>query len=291
MSDGYIKLHRKIKEWQWYNDLNTRVLFLHILLSAEWKTIKKGKIELKAGQLDTSLPKLSEETGLSVQQIRTALANMISTGEITSSQQGKTRVITVNNWDEYQIDNRIDNREITGLQQDEQQDDNRMITGSEGAIYHIPLEEKEEEKKLNINNHNKYIYSASFELFWSEYPNKKGKDRAYKCYQARLKDGFTEDQLLTACKNYAAYCKQKGTEQQYIKHPSTFLSSNKDFVDYLEMPEEVAPVKPQPKPVQTETEKYGIPIATYNKIHDYPERTYDWAALEREFLGKGVDNG
>ena len=77
------------------------------------------------------------------------------------------------------------------------------------------------------------IYSVHFEDFWKEYPRKKEKAKAYKCYQARLKDGFSEAELLSAARAYAKECKEKHTEEKYIKHCATFLSSSTPFMDYL----------------------------------------------------------
>ena len=76
-------------------------------------------------------------------------------------------------------------------------------------------------------------YICAFDEFWKAYPRRKDKARAYKCYLARLNDGYTEEQLLTACKNYAAECKRNKTEERYIKHGATFLSVNEPFLDYL----------------------------------------------------------
>lgn len=76
-------------------------------------------------------------------------------------------------------------------------------------------------------------YSVHFEAFWKAYPRKKEKSKAYKCYQARLKDGFSEDELLNAAKNYAEECEREHREERYIKLGATFLSSNTPFVDYL----------------------------------------------------------
>lgn len=92
------------------------------------------------------------------------------------------------------------------------------------------LEEKRREEN-SIDKNNKYI--CAFDEFWRNYPRKKDKARAYKCYCARLKDGYTEDQLLTACINYAAECEHNKTEERYIKHGATFLSVNEPFLDYL----------------------------------------------------------
>lgn len=77
-------------------------------------------------------------------------------------------------------------------------------------------------------------YSVCFESFWKEYPRKKEKAKAYKAYNARIKDGFSEAELMTATKRYADECKQKGIEERYIKLGATFLSANTPFIDYLE---------------------------------------------------------
>ena len=82
-------------------------------------------------------------------------------------------------------------------------------------------------------------YSVHFEEFWGNYPRKKEKSRAYKCYMARLNDGYSEEELLTACKNYARECEKEKTEQRYIKHGSTFLSDSMPFLDYLKMEREL----------------------------------------------------
>lgn len=90
----------------------------------------------------------------------------------------------------------------------------------------------------NIDNKDKY--NARFEEFWKNYPRKKEKARAYKCYQARLNDGYSEEELLTACKNYAYECEKEKTEQRYVKHGSTFLSDSMPFLDYLNMERELS---------------------------------------------------
>lgn len=98
-------------------------------------------------------------------------------------------------------------------------------TNSKVNVSHTDKESDKEKEK------DKYI--SSFSEFWKVYPRKQDKGQAYKCYQARLNDGYTEDQLLTACKNYADECQKNGTEQRFIKHGSTFLSVNEPFLDYL----------------------------------------------------------
>ncbi len=77
-------------------------------------------------------------------------------------------------------------------------------------------------------------YSMHFEKFWSVYPRKKEKSKAYKAYCTRLKDGFSEDELLQAAQGYAAECKNEKREEKYIKLCATFLSASTPFTDYLD---------------------------------------------------------
>lgn len=117
MSEAFIKLYKKMLDWEWYDDVNTCRVFIHCLLKANWKSGSWHGISYDPGQFITSLPSLAAETHLSIQQVRTALSHLKSTGEITDYQQANCRVITVNNWNEYQGDNRQSNRRSTGNQQ------------------------------------------------------------------------------------------------------------------------------------------------------------------------------
>ena len=76
-------------------------------------------------------------------------------------------------------------------------------------------------------------YAEGFLRFWEAYPRKLGKGDAYKKYQARRKDGFSDEELIQSAKNYAAECRSRRTEKEYIKHPKTFLSDSLPFTDYL----------------------------------------------------------
>jgi len=76
-------------------------------------------------------------------------------------------------------------------------------------------------------------YAEGFLRFWEEYPRKLEKGDAYKKYQARRKDGFSDEELIQSAKNYAAECRSRRTEKEYIKHPKTFLSDSLPFTDYL----------------------------------------------------------
>lgn len=93
--------------------------------------------------------------------------------------------------------------------------------------------DKDSKKHMCALPTSKNDYPSQFEVFWKTYPRKQEKAKAYKCYKARLNDGFTEEELLTACKAYASDCEKKHTEPQYIKMCATFIGPNTPFVDYL----------------------------------------------------------
>lgn len=91
-----------------------------------------------------------------------------------------------------------------------------------------PPKEDEEKKKATRS-----VYTNDFEKFYEVYPRKAEKARAASAYNARIKQGWSPEQLLIAAENYAATCKRNRTEQMYIKHAATFLSANTPFADYI----------------------------------------------------------
>ena len=99
---GYIKLFRKILGWEWYKDANTARLFFHLLLTVNIKDDRWMGHDILKGSRVVSIAKLSEELGLTNRQIRTSLAHLLATNEVTKSQCGKSTAISIVRWDEYQ---------------------------------------------------------------------------------------------------------------------------------------------------------------------------------------------
>lgn len=146
----WIKLHTKLLNWEWYSDINTTRLFIHCLLKANYKDKMWHGIKIERSSFVTSLQNLSEETGLTVQQTRTALDKLISTGNITNKSYTKYRVISIVNYDMYQENNRQDNKQITDKQQTEQQQ-------------HQNIEYTEYIKKEKINKKEKKFIKPTLE--------------------------------------------------------------------------------------------------------------------------------
>ena len=141
---GWVKIHRQILEWEWYDDINTCRLFFHLLIKANHKERNyKGKI-VSVGETLTGLDKLSTETKLSVQQIRTSLNKLKSTNEITINSTSQGTVIKVVNYEKYQV--------ATSEVTDEQQTNNKRVTTN-----------KNDKKE---NNENKVVINVQAFVEW-----------------------------------------------------------------------------------------------------------------------------
>ena len=135
MDGNYIKIDRKILDWEWYKNINTCRLFFHMLLIANWKEAKFEGTTVPRGSFIRSIRKLSEETGLTEKEIRTAIKHLESTGEVASKGHNKYTVFTINNYDKYQI-------------KGEQRANKRQTNGEQRAT----IEERKKERKEEYNN-------------------------------------------------------------------------------------------------------------------------------------------
>lgn len=60
---GHIKIDRRILEWEWYSDINTCRVFIHLLLKANWKDGRFQGTEVPRGSLVTSYSSLEFTEG------------------------------------------------------------------------------------------------------------------------------------------------------------------------------------------------------------------------------------
>lgn len=185
-TNGFIKLHRSITQWEWYKDQNVKDVFLHLLLMANHEDTKWQGIVIKRGQRITSLNHIATEVGsLSVQQVRTALNKLKSTHEITSETTNEYTIITITSYDTYQANNTQNNKRITN----EQQTNNKRITTNKN--------EKNEKNEKNIYITPQDISDIANQLSVPEADVKRcygeltdycmAKGRTYKDYKAALR--------------------------------------------------------------------------------------------------------
>jgi len=123
--DGWIGIHRKIAEWEWYSDSNTSRVFFDLLFSVNHTDTKYKGHEIKKGQTITGYPSMAKRLGISVQNARTAINHLKSTGEITVKVTSKFSIVTLLNYTKYEIKkkevnnqtNRQTNSHLTVIQQ------------------------------------------------------------------------------------------------------------------------------------------------------------------------------
>lgn len=142
VTEGWIKLHRKFLDWEWIQDSNMVSLFVHLLLHANHEKKRWMGIEINPGQMVTGRDRLSEDTGISIQSIRTCLNKLKSTNEITIKVTNKYSLITLTKWDTYQGKLDKDNQQIN-------QQTNQQLTINQPTTNH-KQEYKEVKKEKNI---------------------------------------------------------------------------------------------------------------------------------------------
>ena len=100
-------------EWEWYTDINTTRLFIHMLLKANWKDGNFKGTTVPRGSFVSSIGKLAGETGLTEREIRTAISHLKKTGEVTSKTTNKYTVFTVVKYDLYQTSDKQNDSQET----------------------------------------------------------------------------------------------------------------------------------------------------------------------------------
>lgn len=108
--EGWIKVHRKLLEWEWFGDSNVVHIFLYLLLTANQDDKRWQGIEISRGQLITSINTIAKVTNLSLQQVRTALNKLEKSGEINKESNRLYTLLTVCNYEYYQGDVEDDNK-------------------------------------------------------------------------------------------------------------------------------------------------------------------------------------
>ncbi|AGO48518.1 DnaD-like helicase loader [Cellulophaga phage phi18:3] len=99
---GWVKMHRSILDWEWYDDINVRLVFLHLLVRVNWEDKKWKGETIKRGEIISSYDKLSEEIGISVKQLRNSVSKLKRTNELEVKSNTKHTVFKVVNYNLHQ---------------------------------------------------------------------------------------------------------------------------------------------------------------------------------------------
>jgi DNA-binding transcriptional MerR regulator len=193
VNSGWVKLHRKFLDWEWYGDYKVVALFIHCLLKANHKSKNWRGNEIPRGTFITSYESLSKETGLSIREVRTAFSKLEQTGEIDKRATSLNSWVTVTNYDDYQDCDKPKTNE-------RQASDKRATTTKN---------EKNDKNEKNI----------IFEDFWNAYSHKVGSKKKAEYYWNALKDK-ERDYIMNHLSAYVS----KFNDKKFQPYPTTFLN-------------------------------------------------------------------
>ena len=163
---GWIKIHRKFLDWEWFNKSEAVHLFLYMLIKANHKDAKWQGNDVKRGQFISSLGNISNATGISVQTIRTILKKLEKTNEIEVKSTSQFTIVTICKYECYQDENEQSNKPLTN----NQQTTNKRLTTNkneknERIIFIVPsLEEVSaycQERNNNVDSQKFYNFYES----------------------------------------------------------------------------------------------------------------------------------
>ena len=103
-NEGFIKLYRKMLKWGWYDEPNTKAVFLHLLFLAQYEESFYRGVHLEIGQAVATYDEIALANGLSKKQVRTAVEHLIETGEVALKRYPKFCVYTLKNYEQYNGD-------------------------------------------------------------------------------------------------------------------------------------------------------------------------------------------
>ena len=126
---GWIKLHKKFENWEWFHKSDMVHLFIYLLINANHVPNNFEGRMIQTGQLPTSIKALHKHTGISEQSIRTYIKRLKSTGELTSESTNKFSIITICNYNSYQIKENKTNKQIN-KQTNKQLTNNQQTTNN-----------------------------------------------------------------------------------------------------------------------------------------------------------------
>lgn len=155
MDYGWVKLWRKSIDSGLIKNHNAWIFWTYCLMRANHKKDYKQvvgfqEVILQPGQFIFGLKKASEETNLSMQNIRTCLSFLKKCKNLTIKSTNKFSVITIENWGSYQCDDRETNKQTNKQVTNKTGKTNKQVTNKQQTELFNIIENKNENKNNNL---------------------------------------------------------------------------------------------------------------------------------------------
>ena len=255
---GYIKINRKIDDWEFRHDMTRLGFWIHLLLSAEWKGPERGTIL-------TSLNRLAKEAHLDKRKIALYLNELEGLEQIrVEDTGGQLSKIIVLNYDKYQSGKVVakcttsENEVVVGTTEgggEMHHFENEVVVGTtEGggemhhlnedpSLFNIKKEEYidiEEYKNISISDTDDEKPAveivdredAWFREFWKEYPKKVAKKDAHKAFMKACRNEQTFNEIMAGLEQSKEISWSR-RDMKYIPNAATWLNGER-WTDDLE---------------------------------------------------------
>lgn len=238
LEQGYIKLYRSLLRWEWYDDANTFRVFVHLLLTVNHEPQKWHGITIDRGQRLASFSKIAGELRLSVQNIRTSIDHLKSTGEVTCRSQGGHSIFTVVNYNLFQ--------QLTSQPTNSQQSPNKALTNDQQQRKNDKNIEKEKNilppkspqgegqaEDLTVETAGGAAEAAirpktpvqGFEEFWKAFPKKASKGAALKAWNKLRPEKELREKIMAAIERAKKSEQWNRENGRFIPYPATWLNA------------------------------------------------------------------
>lgn len=117
----YLKISYSILDWGWIHDPKTFLVFIHLMLLANRKPREYMGDTIKRGEVLASYEFLAKHTGLSIQNVRTAINHLKKTNTVKHRKINNTNVFFIPSFEEHQSLGIPKDEKSTGKSQSETQ--------------------------------------------------------------------------------------------------------------------------------------------------------------------------
>lgn len=197
-------------EWEWWDDHNATRLLIFLLCRVNYETKKWKGIEVKAGSLITSFPKLAQETGMTVKSVRVAMDKLEGAREVARTRAREGQLVTLVKWEKLQ------HKENEGAQG---RADDKADEGQTKGRRRATTKEGNKGKKGNKDKKEELTIWPTFDDFWDAYDKKVDRNNVEAKWDKLNQN--TKEAIIRHVEQYVTATPDK----KYRKNPKTYLNA------------------------------------------------------------------
>jgi hypothetical protein len=230
MTDGWIKLHRKLQDNPiWTAEPFTKgQAWADLLLMANHIetsfTIRGIWVTVKSGQIARGEEYFAKRWRWSRNKFRRFLIWLETEQQIKQQKSHLITVISIVNWEWYQ-GNGVVNGTINGTTDGTTERQQKNIYKNVKNI-----------KEVNTNAqdcvNSDFDTLSAFEVVWKKYPRRLGRKAAYRHFAATVKTAGDLERIKTSLLNYLDHIDSEKIEPRFIQHGATWFNNWQDWENY-----------------------------------------------------------